>query len=448
MNHGENKKDKDNNMKTHQLKKNEKGSKANQMFFVGNQTSLMPALFFQPSMRQRKLDKALSSTAIQAKSTIDAPHSTHEKEADSIANAFTQSQNKEYNSSALQMRSNMRITPITNPAIQRSVKTWGGEWDTTKYEKVIPATAGGGRGAEIELNFQPGNMVNAELIGLIQTTKAINQGKVTYIGDPTRESHGIKSANAIEIDKTTKETDEGTHIDQVGYNRNPLYAVEGAPNADKNLSDTLPVAGDVTKSNSFGRHGFRYKDGEGNLKEQDAFLYDRPLQLNVDKDSSNIFEVAALAIKGNQNGIYYGSIQWGWRTDSKGNHDLMPLKAVSQAIPTSSFLKAGELWNSGQTSTPEDTLDLITKDVKVTTKQIYEDITPSAPPIMSIQSPPMSGIPRSIPAGTRVQIIFFGASLIAGGEKPPQIKVVDGSLTGTTIAISKADMANLRAERP
>ena len=68
--------------------------------------------------------------------------------------------------------------------------------------------------------------------------------------------------------------------------------------------------------------------------------------------------MSALALKGNQVGTYYGSVQWGWRTDSKGTHDLIPLKVLSMGVPSQSFMKAAELWNKSKTSGNKDTLDL------------------------------------------------------------------------------------------
>lgn len=127
--------------------------------------------------------------------------------------------------------------------------SFGGEWEAPTYDLVSSGTK---RGADIELKFKPNNSVDATKIGLIQTAKAINNSAVTYIGDPTREKHGIKSADAIEIDSATKETDEGTHIDQFGEYANPLYAT-GPTAAGDTLEKTATHA-------SWGQHGWRYLD--------------------------------------------------------------------------------------------------------------------------------------------------------------------------------------------
>ena len=47
-------------------------------------------------------------------------------------------------------------------------------------------------------------------------------------------------------------------------------------------------------------------------------MFDKPRRGGAKKDSRQIFEATALAIKGAQSGTYYGSVRWGWRTDAAG----------------------------------------------------------------------------------------------------------------------------------
>lgn len=333
---------------------------------------------------------------------------------------------------------------INRKLIQRActppiVCTWGGEWSTTKYDKMKDknrngptAPALGVRGADIELNFKPGSGVDAELIGLVQTAKAINNNAITYIGDATRQSHGIKAADAIEINKVTKETDEGTHVDQFGPFENPLYATGAASPTD--------ALGDTATNASWGQHGWNYTDAAKAPQHEDAILKDTPTQSHVEKNSSNVFEVAALALKGNQSGTYYGSVQWGWKTDSAGHLDLIPVKPVSQGVPSSSFMKAADIWNAGKTSTGTDTINLPGKDVQVTTRTISDMNAPKGSPLTS------SGF--QISAGTRVEIIFWGASQKDGSIDYPRIRVADGLFTGRILSITQADLMSLSDERP
>ncbi|PZV14292.1 MAG: hypothetical protein DCF22_09195 [Leptolyngbya sp.] len=332
---------------------------------------------------------------------------------------------------ALQMRSHLRTSSLSKLMIQRAVATSGGEWDTDQYDLVKDTPALGVRGVDVTLKFTPGDSVDAELIGLTQSVQAFvnNAPNLT----PAAATRAIPSKDAIGINTGTGETDEGTAIDQSTSNRNPLYAAEGAPAGDANLADTLPVAGDATKANTWGKHGFRYKDKGGAFKTQSALLIDKPRRANAAKDSRHIFEATALAIKGSQAGTYYGSVRWGWRTDSKGNFTkIFPLEKVSDGVPSSTFMKAAEIWNAAKTSTGADTLDLPVVDVKITTA-----------PMTGVYPAGFVGPPLSIPAGTRVQIIRNAIPPRVTG----QIKVVDGVSTGNTLEVTFADMANLKDER-
>ena len=127
-----------------------------------------------------------SHSAIQAKSIIDRPDSLHEQEADNIANSFTQARDSGYSSSALHMRSNMGITPLTNSIIQRMPKTSGGEWFAENYNDAVDKDQDGKatpaawemRGVDIDLKFRPNEKVDAELIGLVQSVQSYVDNKL------------------------------------------------------------------------------------------------------------------------------------------------------------------------------------------------------------------------------------------------------------------------------
>jgi hypothetical protein len=333
-------------------------------------------------------------------------------------------------SPALQMRSQLRTSSLSRLMIQRAITTSGGEWDTDQYDLVQDVPAPTIRGLDIKLKFTPGSNVDAELIGLTQSVQAFvnNAPKLT----PAAATRAIPAKDAIGINTGKGETDEGTAIDQSESNRNPLYAVEGALAGDTNLADTLPVAGDATKANTWGKHGFRYKDKGGVFNTQSALLIDTPRRPNAAKDSRHIFETTALAIKGSQAGTYYGSVRWGWRTDSKGNFTKIPLEKVSDGVPSSTFMKAAEIWNAAKTSTGANTVGLPVVDVKITTA-----------PITGVYPAGFVGPPLQIPAGARVQIIRNATPPSTNGR----IKVVDGVFTGNTLEVTPTDMANLRDER-
>jgi hypothetical protein len=375
--------------------------------------------------------RAAPSSAAQAKSIIDRPDSLHEKEADNIANSFTQAQDPVYHSSALQMRSNMRITPLANAAMQRMPKTTGGEWFADTYTEY---NSGTGRGIDdIHLRFKPNATVDAELIGLTQSYRSIHNKSAFYLNnDPFYKGRAIKAADAKTAVPATGETDEGNMIDRVKEYNNPIYPVQSLPS--NSLDDTNTSAG-------WGQLGWRYTD-HGTLKEKDATLIDAPKIKSVDvsKNSGQIFETTALATKGNQAGTYYGSVRWGWRTDNAGNFGKLPLEVVSEGVPSSTFMKSAELWNASKSSTGADTVDLPIIDVKVTTGPIKEVLPASSTSI------PMSSAGRTIDPGTRVQMVFFGSSS-AAGESLPRIKILSGVFIGSTITISVSDLSKLKAER-
>jgi hypothetical protein len=87
-------------------------------------------------------------------------------------------------------------------------------------------------------------------------------------------------------------------------------------------------------------------------------------------------------------------------------------------------------------------------DVKLTTAPI--EMQNNRPPT-SITDAEAAGVLRTIPTGTRVQIIetnisdiFWGRSSITGTT----IKIIDGPLTGTVAHIDIKDLTKLTSERP
>lgn len=385
----------------------------------------------QPTMQMKggvplNDDKGLEHEAdVMGEKAVQMTGEMHDAKTAPVGRAAsTQSKNEGYRSSALQMRSNLPKSSVTKPVIQRLPKTWGGEWFADIY---TISNAGSRHSVKMDMRFTPGGNVDSELIGLTQTVRSNKNKKAYYINnDATVKGHSIQAGSAIEIDPVTKETDEGAHIDQIASETNPLYAVNQSTAKDKTLYDTPddPFSG---------KHGKHFYNAKNQLEKQDAELHDETGLNDSDKNSGQIFETTALAIKGNQTGTYYGSVRWGWRTDDKGNFAKLPFVAVSQGVPSSTFIKSAEIWNASKSSTGADTVNLPIVDVKITTA-----------PITGQYPPNFIGPPLQIPAGTRVQIIRNATPPSTNGE----IKVVDGIFTGNTLEVTPADMANLRDERP
>ncbi|MDH3974170.1 MAG: DUF4157 domain-containing protein [Deltaproteobacteria bacterium] len=266
-----------------------------------------------------------------------------------------------YLSPSLGIRNSLRTVQAKNSVIQRAVTTSGGTWDTDQYDLrkdkdsrgTVYPPATGVRGVDIKLKFTPGNNVDAELIGLTQSVQGIVNKKISLT--PGAALRNIGAADAININTGAGETDEGTAIDRAATYNNPIYPVKTKPSAS--LDDTNISA-------NWGSLGYHYTDKSGS-KHKDATLIDKPTRSGAAKDSRHIFETTALATKGTQAGTYYGSVRWGWRTDSTSNFTKIPLQVVSQGVPSSTFMKAAEIWNASKTSTGADTVNLPLVNVKL-----------------------------------------------------------------------------------
>jgi hypothetical protein len=338
---------------------------------------------------------------------VDSPTSPEEGEAQTIA-ATSTAPHRDYPSRASQLLSRSQSNvPFGKAILQRAVPTSGGDWDTDHYEAVKDLDASGNpipaaqnvRGADITLKFKPNNDVNAELIGLTQSVQSYVGGALALT--PAAATRAIPAADAKPINTGKGETDEGTAIDRAsGYN-NPIYPVKSV--ASVSLADPNTAA-------SWGQLGWHYTDVANRPKHQDATLVDAPRRPGADKNSRQIFEVAALATKGAQAGTYYGSVRWGWRTDSAANLTKIDLQKVSDGVPSSTFIKAAGIWDKGAAN-----VKLGAPGIMVTTGPVT--LTPKA----------VVMLPIVLPVGTRLQIISgFHPPFLPGSGT---VKVIDGPHT-------------------
>jgi hypothetical protein len=151
-------------------------------------------------------------------------------------------------------------------------------------------------------------------------------------------------------------------------------------------------------------------------------------------NSHQIFETSALATKGVQAGSYYGSVRWGWRTDDAGKFMKIDLQKVSDGVPSSSFLKSADLWNSGKSSAGVANVPLPIPDIVVATA-----------PITLKRSPPIK-----LPVGTRLEIMHVEGPLMPGTDRMTMnaLRVAHGPHTGITGKVNDADARKLDPERP
>ena len=244
-----------------------------------------------------------------------------------------------------------------------SIGTWGdSSFDTDVYQRLSDCNGKPGEGVHIKLRFKPGRSVDAETISLIQIVRAQRRG-TPHLPDPREEDPG--TARTIR-DRSIPagQAGAGAHIDPSGRgtqssaaeSTNPLYATDATEFA---AETTLEQAGAVeTRDLQYGEHGRRYRDEAGKLHAADAILEDRPCMADPGPNSGQIFETTALAVKGAQKGTYYGSVQWGWQTDSAGKYTMLPMTLVSEDAPSDTFNTAAALWNVTPTSKGESTIAL------------------------------------------------------------------------------------------
>lgn len=367
-----------------------------------------------------------------------------ESEADNFGRKAARGETiSKYRSASLGMRNSVRTAQAKSNVMQMAMQeTHLGKF----YDDTYALTSSGSRrrGVDMVLRFEPKPLVDAELIGLTQSVQTVHNGSHFYPNsDNFYDSRAIQSTDA-QNNPHTGMSDEGTRIDRVKSRNNPIYGSQSLTSS-QNLEDTNLDNNTTSKATKVGlssldptanstyQLGYNYKDSSNSLKNKAAILADGPSigSVDVSKNSAQYFETTALAIKGNQQGTYYGSVQWGWETDNAGNHTILPLKVISQGVPSSTFLKTAEIWNTGKSSRGANNENLPVPDVKLTTSSIT-----------GIYPPDFIGPPLSIPANTRVVIVRNATAGVNG-----EISVVDGDFVGNRLTVSAADMATLSDER-
>jgi len=328
---------------------------------------------------------------------------------------------------------------LRTAAVQRALMTWGGEWTTDEYAAKKDVDDKGNavsadqyvRGADMKLRFKPNSNVNAELLGLTQTAQSYHAGKPAF--PPGAFERSISKTDARAIGTGKGETDQATQIDRKAGYTNPIYEVR--TKASTSLAD--PNA-----SESWGQLGWRYTDGTKTLRQHDATLIDTPRIWGAVKDSRQVFEVTALATKGFDAGSYYGSVRWGWRTDSEGALSKIDLAKVSDGMPSSTFLKAASLWDKGAQPAPAKSPPAPATNANVPL---------NAPPVMVTTGPVKLTpdvsvmLPIALPVGTRVRIVKAPAYVYGTYGT---VTVVHGPHVGVTGRVDAFEWSNLASERP
>ncbi|HEY9606072.1 MAG TPA: hypothetical protein V6C85_30980, partial [Allocoleopsis sp.] len=248
------------------------------------------------------------------------------------------------------------ISTMLNTAqlIQRNVVTNGGTWKTDSYQAIED-------GAEITLDFEPNENVDAKKIALIQRVLKVERG--TNYDKTTQDKIDNNEFTTSQERRKAQRSDGESHIDRDIRRNNPIY---GAPDLEdgqelsvtpKGQLDMSQAAQDAGTAQNY-QLGWRHRSGKNFYKEKkrSAKLYDRPrmpgatnaVQQDANKKSHMIFETTAVCIKGKQERMYYGSVEWGFRINDGSGSTLMPLRKLTDGVPTAKMILVMRNWNRGE----------------------------------------------------------------------------------------------------
>ena len=286
-----------------------------------NKKSVIPFADNRPEViTQRKLQE-----------TANNHHNTHQLDSiQRMANESLQQKN------SIESKQDNASEPIQ----LKKLKTSGGVWEDKEYRAAQNGDPGVNdmsimNGVRIKMDFTPEHPAESEVIGISQVVKS----------EQKAPSH--PAANPF---PSSRIGDKGYQVDQVDPKTNPLYAGAGQH----------PKAEDIHKNGThdfLGQHGKRVKTDDGwDVKEaklEDTpvlwkYVYGQPSNGFYEKESQ-LFETTALAVKGKQKGLHYGSVSWGWSADNTGALRIEPFKIASYGLPTANFLTSKEKWNADPT---------------------------------------------------------------------------------------------------
>jgi hypothetical protein len=163
------------------------------------------------------------------------------------------------------------------------------------------------------------------------------------------------------------------------------------------------------------------------LHHLDAVLKDTPQLAGHGPSSSQIFETTATAVTGVQTGAFYGSVQWGWKSDAAGAFTRLPLTKVSGDVPSGTFAAANASWNKSQDSAGRDLLKFYTASGKFVN-------TPDTPLVGDPKDAAGTEIAK-LPKDTRLEVInigFYEPFNKGAADKWWKVTVVEGVTIGVT----------------
>ena len=162
-------------------------------------------------------------------------------------------------------------------------------------------------------------------------------------------------------------------------------------------------------------------------------MCDTPSLTVDDKQSaSQHFETTALAVEGEQKGIYYGSVSWGWeKSAGSKTAKRLDLAPASRSIPTGDFARAAELWNKSVTEEGKPTIPLPVGETQFVSQEGTE-----------LVDEPSHAKPRTLaklPLNTQVEVV---EGIITTNPDWTRVTVVDGKQAGMSGWVRKKALAD------
>jgi hypothetical protein len=213
-----------------------------------------------------------------------------------------------------------------------TVESWAGTFDNDLQYDLKNENDGKGHGAYgswIQIRFTPKPVVHADKVALVQTAVSTWNDQTYFIGTEAERKAAADRA-----------TSAGIQIDQRGpSSTTPLLGMKNPPSGGD-------LAASVPNDVKFGIPSA--KDAES----RKASMFD-PAGLTSIPDevaASQSLETAALAVSGPQQGVYYGSVRWGWdKPAGAKTATLKPFQSASKDAPSAEFRDASEQWNKSKT---------------------------------------------------------------------------------------------------
>ena len=264
-------------------------------------------------------------------------------------------------------------------------------------------------GVDIELHFKPGDPVDATMIGMVQKVTSKMNGALLAVS-PTVAARSLPAGKP----------GAGAHIDRLSEYRNPLYPTVDPGGAKDKLwtAKTDPGWGSTVTT-----------------------TWTRPacctIWMPFSRTRLSWQATALIPVRSSKRppwrsracrpGAFYGSVQWGWKSDAAGAFTRLPLTKVSGDVPSGTFAAAQALWNKSKDSSGRDLLKFYTASGKYVS-------TPDAPLVGNPQDAAGTEIAK-LPQNARLEVInrgLFEAFNKDAADKWWKVTVVEGAAIGKT----------------